>query len=345
MTLLEYFEIKGYAVVEIAPGQYQGLPDENGVPCDDFSYDLETDKWAWPERAKSGFGLNDYLKKVVGIKEEDIPSVLNEAENTEESAEVPEEIENQERKRIPAPAEMDNEEGDFSLPPRAAGTHAVDKYYTYTMSISPSVLKWFEDQGLLYESNEQYQLEDRRIFYHNAIFVCVDKDFIVKGAVDRYLRPSRKSGTLSIKDIEGSDINYGFSRIPLSCQVLLVFEDIIEMLSYFTLAEKEGRAFTTQPFVCLNGKGIPEKTLPKALFTALKEHPRTRAVFFAAGKRIEKQAKTLCDQITETQKRRTGLILSEDESFSEELKRKYPPSIPIEDYIKQYRSSEGGNIS
>lgn len=341
MTLIEYLSAKGYSVSRIGKDQYQGLPDETGTPHDSFVYDESSDKWMWPERAKSGFGLEDYLKKILGIREEDIESHLDEMSNLTEGNVIPAEVVTHEKHRILTPAESSDDEF-FNLPPRAVSTHAIDKYYIHTMSISPSVISWFESQGLLYESNEQYQLKDRRVYYHNAIFVCVNTDedgeFVASGAVRKYLRPD-KEGVLRTNLVSRSDANVGFSRITPQCQGLLVFESIIEMLSYFTLIEMQGRSFKNQPFVCLDGVKISETTLPKPLFTVIKAHPQIRAVFFAAGKSFEKQASFLKDKIIE-KKRKSGVILSECSSFSEELLKKCPPNVSLDRYVKQYRTSE-----
>ena len=92
MTLLEYLSAKGYTINQTGPGQYNGLPDENGVAQDGIVYDEKYDKWMWKERSKSGFGLEDYLKKVLNITEEEIKEKTEEAKQVEEAEVIPEEV-------------------------------------------------------------------------------------------------------------------------------------------------------------------------------------------------------------------------------------------------------------
>lgn len=346
MTLLEYLSAKGYTINQTGPGQYNGLPDENGVAQEGIVYDEKYDKWMWKERSKSGFGLEDYLKKVLNITEEEIKEKTEEAKQVEEAEVIPEEViekasetvkkkEKKKKQRILSPSEEENE-GVFTMPPHAAAMHEVDKFYIGTKSISPNLLQWFKDLGLLYESNEQYQLADRKIFYHNATFVCVDKNLIAKGAISQFLRPNKR-GELSLSIVPNSDVSYGFSRIGENCQVLLVFETILEMLSYFTLSEMNGKSFYNQPFICIEGYEFSSKILPQPLRAALLENPKTRAVFFAASRSNEETVKGLAETVIEKTKRKAGVILPIKNTFEEDLLSLCPPKISFEKYVAQFQ--------
>ncbi len=337
LTLIDYLSTKGYSLTLLEPGVYCGLPDASGKTYDDFIYDSASDKWQWKSRSKSGIGLVDYLKKIVGASEEELDKYIHEIETVTEGKTVPSEVISHEKKRILSPAE-EKEEDFFTLPPKAGSFHAVDKYYMNTLSISPNIIKWLEEQGLLYESNEQYQMKDRRIYYHNAIFVCIDCDCVAQGAIRQYLRPD-KHGTLQVNRVSKSDPHTGFSRITPESQGLLVFENIPEMLSYFTLQEMIGRSFMNQPFLCLDETEWGDKTLPKPLVTALKQNPMIRAVFFAVGKDLKEKADKLASNLAE-KKRTTGVILSKGNSFSEDLLKKSTPTLSLESYVKQFRNME-----
>ena len=120
----------------------------------------------------------------------------------------------------------------FCLPKANQTNRRVFTYLTKIRCISPDIVDFFFQAGLLYESCEASKKENWN--YYNAVFVGVDKKGIAKHA--------HKVG-LSYKglkfrgNVENSDPRYSFHLYGE--ERLYVFEGPIDMLSYLSLCPPE----------------------------------------------------------------------------------------------------------
>ena len=116
----------------------------------------------------------------------------------------------------------------FRLPEPSGDNSYLISYLNEERGISRSVIEWFLQEGLIYESRH----------YHNVVFKGNDKDGItrfasMRGVFDRQGKPFKC-------DVEGNDKNYGFNVANESSTELVVFEAAIDLMSYVDIFNDYG---------------------------------------------------------------------------------------------------------
>ena len=151
-------------------------------------------------------------------------------------------------------------ENRLLLPERSNSTEHVIRYLR-DRGIHPSVIDYCIKNDLLYESADKYR---------NAVFLCRDKDGVVRSAAIRSTTTSYKG------DATGSDKHCSFS-FPgnRSRNDLHLFESAIDLLSYASLLQMKGYPWREVPMLSLAGVYIQSRknVVPVALEQYLKDHP------------------------------------------------------------------------
>lgn len=121
-------------------------------------------------------------------------------------------------------ASSDNAHKGFVLPKAADTNQNICKYLNEKRCISWSVIEFFLNKGLLYESTR----------YSNIVFKGLDFERKVRFASMRGIKdyPDRKPYK---QDVTGSDKNYGFNINNKDSDNLIVFEGAIDLMSYIDI--------------------------------------------------------------------------------------------------------------
>lgn len=216
------------------------------------SLKISNGKWCWFSRGIGGKSALDYLIKVEGVPFQEAVERI-----TGQAAEMP---------SFSMPAPKKEPPKAFRLPPASPdASRAVD--YLLGRGIDREILSYCLKTGRLYES----------LPYHNAVFV----------GMDRYGKPRYASlrGTNSDfkGEAEGSDKRFSFSIPAPGSETLQLFESAIDLLSYATLARREGLPWHKGHLLSLAGVYQPKKEaaktrLPAALKQYLSDHPEIRVI-------------------------------------------------------------------
>lgn len=126
----------------------------------------------------------------------------------------------------------------FIVPEKNDSNKRAYAYLNKTRLIDKDILNYFFNHGLIYE--------DRK--YHNAVFVGLDEDGIIRHAHKRSTIPNGKSYR---GNVESSDSRYPFHFNGTSDKVF-VFEAPIDMLSYMTLHKEHWQEHS---YIATNGLG------------------------------------------------------------------------------------------
>lgn len=116
--------------------------------------------------------------------------------------------------------ESKSEKKQFILPPRSEDNTYLYDYLSKNRGISKSVIDYFVSGELLYESSN----------YHNIVFLGKDVNGSTKFASLRGVFDS--SGKSFKCDVAGNDKNYGFNVWNEESTELVVFEAVIDLMSY-----------------------------------------------------------------------------------------------------------------
>jgi hypothetical protein len=122
---------------------------------------------------------------------------------------------------VPVPRERKSK--PFSLPSTASNNLRITGYLTEERGLSESTVKWFIDKKLIYESEP----------YHNVVFIGYDEKSTAKFASMRgiYDRVDKDFKC----DVSGNDKNYAFHVEAENSDTILVFEEAIDLMSYFEI--------------------------------------------------------------------------------------------------------------
>ena len=158
-------------------------------------------------------------------------------------------------------------ERSFVLP-YAAENNEVAIQYLIDRGIEREVIEQFIESGCLYESKRR----------HNVVFVGCDD-----AGIPRYAG-MRSTGNNNFKgDVEGSDKAFAFRLVCKESPELHIFEGAIDLLSYATLMQCEGRDWKKSNLlslagVCKKPKLKSDAKLPVALEGFLRANPQIHTI-------------------------------------------------------------------
>lgn len=118
-----------------------------------------------------------------------------------------------------------SEKRELKLPEKNGDDAIVKWYLTKKRYLSPGIVNYFINNGLIYESKG----------YHNVVFLGKDKNGQVRQV---YQRGTYDQNSKGVKlEAFGSNKDYGFNVVNTNSDVLLVFEASIDLMSYIELYE------------------------------------------------------------------------------------------------------------
>ena len=218
---------------------------------DSFKINGESSIWHWKSRGIGGKSALDYLVHVEQCGFVEAVRMLCD--------EVP--------GYIPVPHEaVEQKRPAFTLPP-AAPNNARVVAYLCGRGISPVVLSYCVDRGLVYES----------LPYHNCVFVGKDETGTARYAA---LRGTYSYGRPFKAETPGSDKRYGFCIPPLHpSTTVAVFEAAIDAMAEMTLSDNTADKYR----LSLGGIYAPEQEnveikTPVALVEFLRQHPEVDTI-------------------------------------------------------------------
>lgn len=213
---------------------------------DSFKINGESSVWHWKSRGIGGKSALDYLVHVEQCGFVEAVRMLCD--------EVP--------GYIPVAHEaVEQKRPEFSLPP-AARNNARVVAYLCGRGISPVVLSYCVDRGLIYES----------LPYHNCVFIGKDENGTARYAA---LRGTYSQGRPFKAETPGSDKRYGFCIPPLHpSTTVAVFEAAIDAMAEMTLSDNTADKYR----LSLGGIYAPKEEnveikTPVALVEFLRQHP------------------------------------------------------------------------
>lgn len=215
---------------------------------------ISNGKWCWFSRGIGGKSALDYLIKVNGYSFLEAMKII-----TGQAAVKP---------PVFSSGKQEDKPKKILLPPVSQCADHVTAYLS-GRGISPDVIEFCIKTGRLYESTQ----------YHNAVFVGFDKQGKARFGCQRGIGDTRFMG-----DLNGSDKHYSFA-LPASAEASTVhlFESAIDLMSYATLCQIEGKDWHRQNLLSLAGvyqprKNIAESKIPAALTRFLEDYPRVKTV-------------------------------------------------------------------
>ena len=185
----------------------------------------------------------DFAERFFGLKFRDAVRELT-GEGAMESVPVPSERTQRKLKK----------QTPLILPERNPTSQTVESYLTGKRFISPEVVSFFEQAGMLYEDAE----------HHNCVFVGLDED-----GHPRHCHKRGTSGDFK-QSVAGSDTAFSFHHNGTD-DTLFVFEAPIDMLAYITMHPDRWQAHS---YVALCS------VADRALTHRLEVNPNLRKVFF-----------------------------------------------------------------
>ena len=204
--------------------------------------------WHWFSRHIGGKNALDYLIKVRGFSFTQAVMVLNnivpEAQIFRKSSEVQKVLE---------------------LPQFHSDIQRV-KSYLIKRGIDERIIDYCYKDGALFEDEE----------YHNCVFIGKDED-----GTPRF--GSLRSTTTNFKrDLDGSDKRYSFKICPNDgSDTVHLFEAVIDLMSYITLAIKRRVDWFNDDYLSLGGVYATDnkQDIPLALDAYIESHPNLRTVY------------------------------------------------------------------
>lgn len=217
------------------------------------SLKLSNGKWYWWSRGIGGRSAVDYLMAVKDMS-------FHEAVQTVcDCAEIPYRLTTPKAtappvKRLFLPKNNDNNDRAIS--------------YLIKRGISKSIINYCIEKGLIYESDS-----------HCVIFLGLDEHGKKKYAGVRSIGDKRYVG-----DAYGSDKRYSFRLVKSDNETVHFFEGAVDLLSYATLLEMQGKDFREYNLVNLagiyNSKQFDKTVkIPLTIDHYLTQNPQTKRVF------------------------------------------------------------------
>ncbi len=140
------------------------------------------------------------------------------------------------------------------------------KRYLMRRGIDSRVIDYCHENGTLYEDAK----------YHDCVFLGKDEDGVPKFG-------SLRSTTTDFKrDLDGSDKRYSFKICPNeSAESVHLFEAVIDLMSYITLAVKDRSEWYKDDYLSLGGVYSTDnkQDIPLALNEYIWSHPNLKTVY------------------------------------------------------------------
>lgn len=215
---------------------------------------ISNGKWCWFSQGIGGKSALDYLMKVNGYSFlEAMDRIVGQA-----AAKPP----------VFVPFQTEEKPKTLLLPEKCRYAEYAASYLE-KRGISRELISFCLSTGRMYESHP----------YHNVVFVGFDKQGKARFACQRGTTDSRFHG-----DVNGSDKHYSFAfPVNEKNRTLHLFESAIDLLSYATLCQMEGKEWRNENLLSLAGvyqpkKVIEESKLPTALTRYLEDYPHIKTV-------------------------------------------------------------------
>lgn len=187
----------------------------------------------------------------------------------------------------------------FAAPEKNDNNKRAYAYLNKTRLIDKEVLNYFFNNNLIYEDKK----------YHNAVFVGLDEDGIIRHAHKRSTIPYGKSYR---GNVESSDSRYPFHYKGISNKIF-VFEAPIDMLSFITLNKDNWQEHS---YIALNGLGTD------GLEHLLDSNKNLRLVLLCLDHDVAgiEAIERVTDLLHEKGYCEVGIIQSVNKDFNEDLK-------------------------
>lgn len=200
----------GYTVESV--GRYHTLKEMDSIRIYNR---LHWFRWSRKlEQGENGGSQIDFLRVFAGLEvKEAVFWLLDFAGYCSRDVAIP-------PKKLINPVEITKAPKEFVLPFPAANNQYLYSYLEKERYISRSVIDYFVNNQQVYEAKQ----------YHNMVFLGKDKDGVTRFASMRGVFD--KDGKGFKCDVAGNDKNYGFNVVNQSNDELIVFEAVIDLMSY-----------------------------------------------------------------------------------------------------------------
>lgn len=187
----------------------------------------------------------------------------------------------------------------FAAPEKNDNNKRAYAYLNKTRLIDKEVLNYFFNNNLIYEDKK----------YHNAVFIGLDEDGIIRHAHKRSTIPYGKSYR---GNVESSDSRYPFHYNGTSNKVF-VFEAPIDMLSFITLNKDNWQEHS---YIALNGLGT------EGLDHLLDSNKNLKLILLCLDHDVAgiEATERVTDLLHEKGYCEVGIIQSVNKDFNEDLK-------------------------
>lgn len=249
------------------------------VQISDYMYSTKTHdslkisngKWMWWSRGFGGHTALDYLIKVRGLGFREAVQMI-----TGQVAKQP-------------PVSLYPGKKELRLPEKSDTNDKVIKYLT-GRGIDEEIIKECIEKGIIYQAKS----------YGNVVFVGKDEEGKPRYATFRSCSSARIMG-----DVGGSRKDYSFRLMTEDNANLHLFESAIDLLSYATIAKRNGRDYRNYNLVSLGGiyvpKGEKAMTRPKAIEMLFRPGNKIKRIYIHfdnddAGRNASVKLKELLDK-------------------------------------------------
>ncbi len=230
------------------PDNIQRIGTDTYCTKEHDSLKISNGLWHWFSRHIGGKNALDYLIKVKGISFTQAVMMLN------TSAIVPQKF--RETPDVPKTLEIPKLNSDIQQV----------KSYLMKRGIDERIIDYCHREELLFEDEE----------YHNCVFIGKDETGVPRfGSL-------RSTITDFKRDLDGSNKRYSFKLcFNGAADTLHLFEAVIDLMSYITLAVKARDEWYNDDYLSLGGVYATDKKqdIPLALNAYLENHPNLKTVY------------------------------------------------------------------
>ena len=230
------------------PNNLQKIGTSTYCTKDHDSLKISNGLWHWFSQNIGGKNALDYLIKVRGF------SFTEAVMKLDFSATVLPDLPMKE----PVPKSLD-------IPKLHSDIQRVKRYLA-GRGIDCRIIDYCHEKGMLYEDSE----------YHDCVFLGKDEDGIPRFGSLRSTKTDFK------RDLDGSDKRYSFKICPNDgADTVHLFEAVIDLMSYITLAVKAHDEWYKDDFLSLGGVYATDnkQDIPLALNAYIESHPNLKTVY------------------------------------------------------------------
>lgn len=165
--------------------------------------------------------------------------------------------EKQEEKKIVIPQPK-----DFELPPQAENNNRVYAYLVKSRGLDRDLVKQMIDKGLIYQSEQVIEKDDKSMKFNNCVFVGKDENGETKYATQRSIATYENAPQYKA-DVAGSEKAVGFLVNNKESNWITITESPIDALSYLSLMKLDGKSIENENVLSLGG--VSDKALERFL--------------------------------------------------------------------------------